>query len=347
MTAGHKLHIVDINGKIVNFKEGDTVLEAAQAAGIYIPTLCHHPALAPAGTCRLCVIEIDGRRGLPCSCTMPVETGMVIHTDTPRVQEFRRTQLESIVSDHPRDCLFCPENMRCELQRVANYIGLRQIPLVHRGHQLKDPGIFFSRDYSLCIRCGRCVRVCQEVRNNRAIYFLLDDKGLSVGTPLNRSLEESGCQFCGACVDVCPTGALVDKNQQGLAERVVKTICPYCGVGCQLDLEIKNGKIMQVIPDMHGPANHGQACVKGRFGIPGFVHHPERLTQPLIRKGGAFTPSTWEEALDLVAARLKTYAPDEVAVIASAKCTNEDNYILQKFGRAVLGTNNIDHCARL
>jgi predicted molibdopterin-dependent oxidoreductase YjgC len=336
-----------INGKALKAKRGSTVLEAAEAAGIYIPTLCHHAYLSPTGSCRLCAVEVEGMRGLPCACTLSVAPGMAARTETPRLAEFRRGLVEDIVREHPRDCLICPENMRCELQRVATYVGLGPVPFAPRASDLKDLGTFFSRDYSLCIRCGRCVRVCHEVRGNKAIYFLLDEKGLSVGTPMGRSLMDSGCRFCGACVDVCPTGALVDKRQRGLPERMVKTICPYCGVGCQLDLEIRDGKIMQAIPDAHGPANHGQACVKGRFGIPEFVHSPDRLVSPLVRRDGELVETSWDDALDMVASKLKSYAPDEVAVIASAKCTNEENYLLQKFARSVLGTHNIDHCARL
>jgi predicted molibdopterin-dependent oxidoreductase YjgC len=347
MTASHRLNEITINGLTVEAREGATVLEAATAAGIYIPTLCNYAALSPAGTCRMCVVEVEGLRGLPSACTLAVEPGMVVHTESQRVREFRLTQLETIVSTHPRDCLFCVENMRCELQKVSSHVGLRPIPQAPVKPRLKEEGLFFNRDYNLCITCGRCVRVCQEVRGNRAIYFKLDDDGLSVGTPLALSLQDAGCQFCGACVDACPTGALSDKFQRGLPDRVVKTICPYCGVGCQLDLEIKNGKIVQVVPDPQGPANHGQACVKGRFGIPEFVHHAGRLTQPLIRREGCRQPAGWDEALGLVAEKLGSYAPDEVAVIASAKCTNEDNYVLQKFARVVLGTHNIDHCARL
>ena len=342
------VHLI-IDGKAVEAKDGMTVFEAAKGAGIYIPSLCYHPYLSPAGTCRLCVVEIDGMRGLPCSCTLPVAEGMVVHTNTPRAWEFRRTLLEIILSEHPQSCLVCPANLRCELQRLAADVGLEQVrlPSVSRDSYVKEEGIFFNRDYSMCVRCGRCVRVCHELRGNRAIVFLLDEKGLSVGTPLDRSLQDSGCRFCGACVDICPTGALLDRAQGGLPEQVVTTICPYCGVGCQLELEISKGKITQAVPDPDGPANRGQACVKGRFGIAEFVHHGDRLTHPLVRRNGALVEVGWDEALDLVSKTLAKYSGEQVAVISSAKCTNEDNYVAQKFARVVVGTNNIDHCARL
>ena len=363
-----------LNGKTVSAEEGMTVLEAAKAAGIYIPSLCYHPYISPTGTCRICAVEVEGMRGLPCSCTLPATEGMVVRTETPRVQEFRRTTLECILSEHPKICLechrrercdpydlclhhvavidscvTCPANGECELQDVAAHVGLEQVrlPSILRESEVKEDGIFFERDYSLCIRCGRCVRICHEVRGNKAIYFLVDEKGLSIGTPLNHSLQDSGCKFCGACVDICPTGALRDRLQRGLPEQVITTTCPYCGVGCQLKLETRGGKITRVTPDPDGPANHGQACVKGRFGIAEFVHDDNRLTRPLLKKNGKLVEVNWDEALDVVAKNLTKYPDDQVAAISSAKSTNEDNYVMQKFARAVLGTNNVDHCARL
>jgi len=340
---------VIIDGRKLSVESGVTVLEAARASGIYIPSLCYHPAIAPSGSCRLCAVEVEGMRGLPCSCTLPATEGMVIRTETPRLQEFRRTLLEIILSEHPRDCLTCPANLKCELQRLCAYLGLREVtvPYAPREAQLKEEGIFFNRSYELCIRCGRCVRICEEVRGNRVLFFSNDEQGLSVATPLNRSLEDSGCEFCGACVDACPTGAMRDRWQLGLPERTVTTICPYCGVGCQLVLEIRAGRVSQTVPDPEGPANRGQACVKGRFGIAEFVHHPDRLTHPLVRRNGKLVEASWDEALDVVVESLKRYSGEQVAVVSSAKCTNEDNYLAQKFARVVLGTNNVDHCARL
>jgi len=365
-----------IDDQPVGAEAGMTVLEVVKEAGIYIPTLCYHPSLAPYGGCRLCVVEIEKMRGLPTSCTTPATDGMIIRTNTPQLQEFRRGILELILSEHPHNCLdcwrrercgpfdiclrsvevtercvTCPKNGRCELQQVSDYIGVKETTLPYSYKELpvhrEDP--FFDRDYNLCILCGRCVRICQEVRGAAAIAFTFRGSQALVGTAFDRPLQDSGCQFCGACVDVCPTGALMERSikWKGSAERQVLTTCPYCGVGCQLELQLKDGKIFEVIPQQDNEVNRGQACVKGRFGITEFVHHPERLTTPLVKRDGKFTEATWDEALDIVASKLASYKAEEMSVISSAKATNEDNYVIQKLTRAVLGTNNVDHCARL
>ncbi|MEE8413364.1 MAG: formate dehydrogenase subunit alpha, partial [Dehalococcoidales bacterium] len=288
----------------------------------------------------------------PCACTIPATDGMVVKTDTEQLQEFRRGVLQLILGESRHICLVCSADGRCELQQVANYIGAKGISLPHTFKEApfydKEP--FFDRDYNLCILCGRCVRICQEVRGAGTLAFTYRGSQALVGTAFGRPLQESGCQFCGACVDVCPTGTLMERSRKWLgpsAERKLLTTCPYCGVGCQLELQVKDGKIIEVIPDENNDVNRGQACVKGRFGIQEFVHSPERLTTPLIKKGEKFVESSWDEALDLVASKLGGYNPDEMAVIGSAKATNEDNYVTQKLGRAVLGTNNIDHSGRL
>ena len=310
------------------------------------------------------------------SCTTPAADGMVVHTDTPEIQRLRRDILELILSEHPHACftcdrrercgpldiclrnvavtarcVTCPMNGHCELQRVVDYVGVDGVglPYTFKGLPVAKDGAFFDRDYNLCILCGRCVRVCQEVRATGAIAFTYRGSEALVGTAFDLPLQDVGCQFCGACVDVCPTGALVERNNKwaGSPDKTVTSICPYCGVGCQLDLEVKDNRIIKVAPSPTGAVNHGQACVKGRFGIAEFVHSPNRLTAPLVKKNGEFVEVTWMEALELVADNLLKYSGDQSAVISSAKCTNEDNYVIQKFARAVVGTNNIDHCARL
>lgn len=325
--------------------------------------------------CQLCLVKIDGMEGLPTACTTEVAEGMVACTNTPEIKQKRRENLKAIMSEHPGACLacdrkeecdpfrasirkasvitgceFCPNNSKCELQEVAAYVGIGDSLPAYEYKGLPDVKTdpFFERNYNLCIACTRCVRACQEVRVNSALGLVFQNGTVVIGSKAP-TLEESGCQFCGACVDVCPTGALTEwiNKWDGVAERQVLSTCPYCGVGCQLELQIKRDRIIGVSPKGDGTVNRGQACVKGRFGIVEYVHHPDRLKVPYIRRGGGLEEATWEEALELVAERMGSYNPHEVAVISSAKCTNEENYVAQKFARAVLGTNNIDHCARL
>jgi formate dehydrogenase alpha subunit len=325
-----------------------TVLEAAQEAGIYIPTLCYHRDLEPYGGCRLCVVEVEKMRGQPTACTTAATDGMVVHTETPEINQIRRTVVDLLIADHPMDCLTCTKNQRCGLQKVASYLGIteRRFPRTDRSLPVDDSNPFFTLDRNYCILCARCTRACDEITVVNAIEIA--DRGYEsrVSTFGDKPLFESICQSCGECVVRCPVAALVPKNTV-LPTSEVETICPYCGVGCGMYLGIRDSRIVSVRGSRENPASKGRLCVKGRYGIPEFVHHPERLSHPLIRRNGKLTEASWDETLSLVASKLASYRKDQIAVISSAKCTNEENYIIQKFTRAVLGTNNIDHCARL
>ena len=358
---------------------GATLLEVARQHQIYIPTLCHYQAILPNGTCRLCLVEIAGKGGLFPACDTPAKEGMEVMTAAPALQELRRSILAAIIRDtqhpptcltcprrercspnmvclrfpgvtNPHKCLFCPKDKRCELQSLAQYLGLREVGggYQYLGLPLLPGGPLFERDYNLCIVCGRCVRVCEEVRGRSAITFTHRDSRPGVDTPLGVPLEATDCEFCGACVDACPTGALMDRlHKRERPEREVVTICPYCGVGCQLRLAVKGGRLLSSRPDPQGPTNRGQACVKGRFGIVEFIHHPQRLTTPLVRRNGHLEPASWLEALDRVASALGQYRPGQVALFCGGKVANEDHFVMQKFARAVLRTNNIDNTSRL
>lgn len=337
-----------INGRQVTSTSGITVLQAAQEASIYIPTLCADPDLEPHGGCRLCIIEIKGMRGMPTACTTTISDGMVINTETDAVNKARRSVIDLLIADHPMDCLTCVKNQRCELQEVAAYLGIteRHLPRTTTERPVDDSNPFFTLDRNYCILCQRCTRTCDEVTGVNAIEIINRGYDSKVSTFGDKPLMESICKSCGECVVRCPVAALVPKNNI-IPTCEVETTCPYCGVGCMMYLGIRDDKIVSIQGSRNSQANNGRLCVKGRYGIADFVHSSQRLAKPLIRKNDVFQEASWDEALDTVAEKLSGYSGNQIAVIASAKCTNEENYIVQKFARTVLHTNNIDHCARL
>lgn len=339
---------VIIDGQEVSVEPGTTVLEAALAAGIYIPHLCHHPDLRPVGFCRVCMVEIVGR-GMTLACLAPVEPGMVVRTQSPEIDKVRRVAVELLVVNHHADCLACAKNNRCQLQRVASFVGVSPERLARLRRPQKtfapdESNPFFVFDPNQCILCGICIRTCDEIVGANAIDFAFRGFQTVVSTFSGRWVE-STCVSCGECVVRCPVAALVPKRHQQ-PQREVKTVCPYCGVGCSIYLGVRGERVVSVSGDRHSPVNQGRLCVKGRFGHD-FIHHPERLTTPLLRRDGQLVPVGWDEALELIARQFWQYRGDAFAAMASARCTNEENYLMQKFARAVMGTNNIDHCARL
>ncbi len=362
---------ISIDGVEVRTQPGKMVLEAAIDAGIYVPYLCYHPGMKPYAACRMCVVGVEGQRGYPAACTLPVADGMVVHNQVTAVDQLRKSVMEMLIAEHPNGCLTChridicgpsdvclrhvsvndrcvtcPKNERCELKDTVRYLGMnlesplgykyRDIPL-----EVSDP--FYDRDYNLCIVCGRCVRACEELRGDDAIGFTERSGQALVGTSFGTSLLESGCEFCGACIDVCPVGALVERDHKWeKARRVERSICPHCPVGCQLNLEFNSkDELIRAIPEINSPANQGQACFKGKFGLE-FVNNASRLAAPLIRRGGVLEPATWDEALDYVAERLSQVSGPEFALVTSPTGTNEEHYLAQKFARVVMGSNNID-----
>lgn len=348
--------VMTIDGQEVHARKGSTILKAAQANNIDIPHLCYHPRLHPLAGCRLCVVEIEGSRALVSSCSRTVEEGMKVTTRSPRVMRARKMVLELLLSDHPYECLTCERSGTCELQDYAYEYRITDPRFSGRQHEypVDTDNPFITRDFSKCIRCYRCAQACLEAQ----FCYVIDYNGRGFDTLVtsagNRILPETSCVFCGRCVSVCPVGALTEQLSRfkGRSKNLkwTHTTCPYCGVGCNIILETDGRRVVRVISNDKAPVNKGNLCVKGRFGY-GFIEDSDRLTTPLIRKKGKLVEASWDEALGLVAAKLKEtkkkHKADSIAFLASSKCTNEENFLLQKFARAGVGTNNVDNCARL
>ena len=344
-----------VDGNQVTVPKGTTVLEASWQAGSFVPTFCHDPELTKPGSCRICVVEIKGARNLPASCVTEAVEGMVVETASPAVIEARKTILELMLDNHPEDCLTCQQAGDCRLQDYAYFYGVKPGAFGGEQHKydLEDHNLFIVRNMNKCILCGKCLRACEEKQGRAVIDFAYRGFRTKVATAMDQPLADSVCVSCGSCVAVCPTGALTEKAMKGKARKweiaKIRTTCPFCGVGCNFDLNVHKGKVIGVTSNALSPTNGRDMCVKGRFGVD-YVHSPKRLTKPLIKKNGEFVESTWDEALDLVAGKFGEikgkYGSDAIAALSSARCTNEDNYLMQKFMRAGIGTNNIDHCAR-
>ncbi len=357
--AGDAAVTVKIDGATVVVPAGTSVMRAAAIAGRRIPKLCATDSLEPFGSCRLCLVEIEGVRGYPASCTTPVRDAMVVRTESEALAKLRRGVMELYISDHPLDCLTCPANGNCELQEMAGAVGLREVRYGYQGANhlaaAKDESdLYFTFDPSRCIVCSRCVRACEEIQGT----FALTIEGRGFGSAVSASNHEpfgsSECVSCGACVQSCPTAALTEKSviAMGQAERSVVTTCGYCGVGCSFKAEMKGATVVRMVPNQDGHANHGHACVKGRFAW-GYATHPDRVKRPMVRAtiDDPWREVSWEEAIAHAARELKRiqarYGREAVGGITSSRCTNEETYLVQKLVRAAFGNNNVDTCARV
>ena len=357
--VSEKLVTLEIDGVEVSVPEGTSVMSAAVDAGIKVPKLCATDSLEPFGSCRLCLVEIEGRKGYPASCTTNVAPGMKVRTQTPKLADIRRNVMELYISDHPLDCLTCPANGNCELQDMAGVVGLREVRYGYDGeNHLKaekdTSNPYFDFDPSKCIVCSRCVRACEEVQGTFALT--IDSRGFAsmVSPSESQPFMESECVSCGACVQACPTATLMEKSvvEKGQADHSIVTTCAYCGVGCSFRAEMKGAELVRMVPDKDGKANRGHSCVKGRFAF-GYATHPDRITTPMIRAkiSDPWKEVSWDEAIAHTASEFKRIQAEHgrgaVGGITSSRCSNEETYLVQKLVRAAFGNNNVDTCARV
>lgn len=359
-----------LDGRVITVPEGTSVMRAAALSGIAIPKLCATDQLEAFGSCRLCLVQIEGRKGYPASCTTPVAEGMVVTTQNAVLAKLRRGVMELYISDHPLDCLTCPANGHCELQDMAGAVGLREVRYGYEGDNHVHAAVngeanprfvetdssnpYFSFDPSKCIVCSRCVRACDEQQGTLALSIQGRGFGSKVAAGQDELFMDSECVSCGACVQACPTATLSEKSliDKGQASHSVVTTCAYCGVGCSFRAEMQGEDLVRMVPNQDGHANHGHSCVKGRFAL-GYATHSDRITTPMIRARitDPWQAVSWETAIAHAASEFKRiqgqFGRDAVGGITSSRCTNEETYLVQKLVRAGFGNNNVDTCARV
>ncbi|MFC1522371.1 molybdopterin-dependent oxidoreductase [Elusimicrobiota bacterium] len=348
-----------INGESVSVNEGATILDAAKKADVYIPTLCHHDSIKPFGACRLCIVEVKDAKGLVTACTAPAVNGMEVKTETEKLRNLRKNILELILTEHPSTCLvcaeslkcrgaqdcarkvgmttschFCPNNAQCDLQMVWDHIKLTEmsLPIIYKSVPLERDDPFFDRDYNLCVLCDRCVRACKW----GVIEMMQRGSDMAVGTAMNKTHTQSNCQFCGACVDICPTGTLVERRRrwEGRADKKLATTCPYCSVGCSLTASLKQGKVIETIPD-------GEGCVRGRFCATDLNSNTKRILKPMIRQAGKLVEVPWAKAIETAAKAIEKHKGSDSALVYSASLFNETMLLAHKFAKDVMKTSNI------